>query len=437
MNNKTFLILPGCDDTNRGDQALIWETVALGQDAGFEGKYFMIAEKSKSQQSFSEGIGNLSYILPHPSTHFKQKNNIQYGILLKIKWALVSIIDSIKALFLLNSFVRKYCISLYSEEIQRSINIFQNSEAAFVKGGGFLHTYGKVVETYTVFFNLYHIILALSMKIPVYVMPNSYGPFDSMGSKFLIKNVLKRCRMLTARESISQMALRKVGVECEVFPDLAFYLKPDYNLNKEQQEKIKHIPFGEKPCVALTMRPYRFPASNCPEKDYKFYQKSLCRFVQYLSKKGYYPVLIEHTYSDTEHERDMICIKEVGKSLGKSCEYTIYSDLSLNSRQLKYVYSKFDYIVGTRFHSVIFSLASGVPALAITYGGNKGEGIMTDMGLSDYALSIDDLTYQLLVEKFNNLVGNQDIVKKKIEDYSLELSEKRYQLVKKIRGSAE
>ena len=76
MCKRTFLILPGCDDTNRGDQALIWETVSLAKDAGFQGEYFMIADKEKSRQSVAEGIGNIDYILKHPSTHFKKKNNI-------------------------------------------------------------------------------------------------------------------------------------------------------------------------------------------------------------------------------------------------------------------------------------------------------------------------------------------------------------------------
>lgn len=434
MSKRTFLILPGCDDTNRGDQALIWETVSLAKDSGFQGEFFMIADQEKSQQSVAEGIGNIEYILKHPSTHFKQKNNIRYGVLLKLKWAIVSIVDSLKALLLLSPFIRKHCIKLYSRCTQRTIQVFEKSETAFVKGGGFLHAYGNPIETYTAFYNLYHIILAQSMGIPVYVMPNSYGPFDSIGSGPLIKRVLKKCKFVSAREKISQDSIRKLGIECKLYPDLAFYLKANSTLNSRQMERLNKILSSGKRCVAITMRPYRFPDLNNSAEAYKLYQESMCDFVRFLSEYGFLPVLIEHTYSDTEHERDMSCINDVVELLGNSCEYEVYSDLSLDSRQLKYIYSRFDYIVGTRFHSVIFSLASQVPAIAITYGGNKGEGIMDDIGLSEYAISINDLTIESLINKFTQLVKNEVQVKDKIKNYLSNLSEMRIQLIDEIRG---
>lgn len=434
MCKRTFLILPGCDDTNRGDQALIWETVSLAKDAGFQGEYFMIADKEKSRQSVAEGIGNIDYILKHPSTHFKKKNNIRYGGLLKLKWAAVSIVDSFKALVLLNPFIRKHCIKIYSKCTQRTIHIFERAEAAFVKGGGFLHAYGNPIETYTAFYNLYHIILAQSMGIPVYVMPNSFGPFDSIGSSALIKRVLKKCRFVSARERISQNSIRNLGIECELYPDLAFYLKTNNALNSRQMERLNKIISGEKCCVAITMRPYRFPNLDNAVEAYKLYKESMCGFVKFLSEHDFLPVLIEHTYSDTEHERDMSCINDVVELLGDSCEYEVYSDLSLDSRQLKYVYSRFDYIVGTRFHSVIFSLASRVPAIAITYGGNKGEGIMNDIGLSEYAIAISDLTTENLIDKFIQLLKNEGQVKEKIENYLGNLSEMRTRLINEIRG---
>ena len=45
MEEKIYLILPGCDDTNRGDQALIWQTVAIARAAGYDGgsEYFDIS----------------------------------------------------------------------------------------------------------------------------------------------------------------------------------------------------------------------------------------------------------------------------------------------------------------------------------------------------------------------------------------------------------
>lgn len=434
IEEKCYLILPGCDDTNRGDQALIWETVQCAKEAGFQGKYYMVADVEKSLQSKEEGIQNIGYLLPHPSTHFKRNNNIQYGKGLKIKWAAVSLIDATKAIVMLTKPGRFWAEKFGTVETKKSLQIYQNAEAAFVKGGGFLHAYGGITSTYSMFYDLYHVILALTMGIKVYVMPNSYGPFKGPGSGWLIKQVLKRCELVSARESISKdMLLQETGVSAGLYADLAFYLEKDKRLKDEQREKVEKIPFATEKCVALTMRPYRFPSSKDPVKEYQKYKQTMYEFVQWLDEKGYYPVIIEHTFSKSEHEQDMSCIRDVAELLGNSDRYMIFSDLSLNCRQLKYLYSRFEYIIGTRFHSVIFSIASGVPAIAITYGGNKGQGIMKDIGIQECAIEIENLEFTSLKSKFEYLEKNQSDIKNRIQDYLNGLLEQKNQLVESLR----
>lgn len=431
---NVYLILPGCDDTNRGDQALIWETVEMARTAGFDGKYYMVSTKEKSRQSAKIGIQNIEQILPHPSSHFKNKNNISYGKILKLQWAFASIFDSVKALLLFSAFGRKMALRFASTQIKKSLEVYMNAKAAFVKGGGFLHSYGGFASTYTVFYNLYHIILAQRMGIKVYVMPNSYGPFKGPGSAWLIKNVLRKCKIVTARESISVSSLKTIGITCLQYPDLAFYLEMDTKLNREQSIKINNIPFGKKKCVGITMRPYRFPGMKNPTEAYDNYKKTFCKFIKWLNNEEYFPVLIEHTYSDTEHERDISCINDVVKMIGVDCEYAVFSDLSLNCRQLKYLYSKFDFLIGTRFHSVIFSIASEVPAIAITYGGNKGQGIMKDIGIGKYAIPITEMNFNCLVKSFKMLSEEKDDVKQKIQSYLSRLSQEKDSLIEQMKG---
>ena len=80
MENKKYLILPGCDDTNRGDQALIWETLDIMKDAGFLGDYYMLATDECSKQSKRVGLNNMQYILRHPSMYNDSNTvNRKYG----------------------------------------------------------------------------------------------------------------------------------------------------------------------------------------------------------------------------------------------------------------------------------------------------------------------------------------------------------------------
>ena len=60
-------------------------------------------------------------------------------------------------------------------------------------------------------------------------------------------------------------------------------------------------------------------------------------------------------------------------------------------------------MVGTRFHSVIFSLNVGVPSIAIAYGGNKGKGIMRVLGNDDFSIDMDKVRNDELVKVFKKL----------------------------------
>ena len=117
---KKYVILPGCDDNNRGDQALIWETIDVSKSAGLNGKYYIVGDKKNCFQSMQEGIGVISHILPHPSFHFKNKNNIRYGVLIKIKWSVAAIIDCLRVCTLLIPGVKKFTYKLMSNEVKKN-----------------------------------------------------------------------------------------------------------------------------------------------------------------------------------------------------------------------------------------------------------------------------------------------------------------------------
>lgn len=432
MNN---IILPGCDDTNRGDQALIWETVRIGREAGYNGIYYMISTENCSKQSKKIGINQMDYILEHPSQIGTDKvDNRSYSCLLKLKWASVSIWNLLYALPLLFLPTRKIFSRFLGKGKKRTLEIFEQAEVAFVKGGGFLHSYGGITESYKIFFFLYHIKLAISMGIPVYVLPNSYGPFEGILVKNMLKNTLKKCKLVSSRESVSHdMLLEKCKIDTVISNDLAMYLEKETTLNLSEIFKQQNILIVNN-SVAITVRPYRFINSSDASACYLNYKKSIVDFIVWLDSNGFYPVLVEHTFSEGLHEQDMICIKEITNMLQERIVCPIFSDLSLNCKEMKSVYSHFRYIVGTRFHSMIFSLTEGVPGIAITYGGNKGQGIMKDMGLEEYVIPIENINSDVLILKFKNMIENEKKIKNKIDTYLMNLLDDRRKIITMLKA---
>ena len=187
--------------------------------------------------------------------------------------------------------------------------------------------------------------------------------------------------------------------------------------------------------VGITVRPYRFPGKRNAKELYEKYKKSVCNLIKWLDDNGFFPVLIEHVFSKNFHERDLICINEISEVLKKEKkDVMIFSDQTLDCMQMKAVYAEMDYLIGTRFHSVIFALTENVPVIAITYGGNKGDGIMRDLNLSNYAIQIDNMDEHSLIDCFVSLVKKQNEVKNNFVEKQNDLTNEYNKIITAIRN---
>jgi colanic acid/amylovoran biosynthesis protein len=325
------------------------------------------------------------------------------------------LIDLVWSLLLLTP-LRGIVIPFLSIEKKRSYQLFKDAEAVFVKGGGFIHCYGGTTALYYIYFQLFHIFLAQSLGKDVFIFPNSFGPFEGWGVKTLVRKALRNSKVVTARETRSSVMCKKyLNIDVITYPDFGFYL-PNGNIdNKEKFLEQLEIPNGRK-LVAITARPHRFPHANNPKVAYNNFVVSMRDFAEWLYEKGYFPVFIEHVYAINNHENDSYCINDVIKNMDKR-HYAYFINRDLNCQQLKTVYSYFDFIVGTRFHSMIFSMSNMIPGIAITYVGNKGEGIMDDMGMTDYYIKIGEVTSDKLKQKFKFLVTTEVEAKNNIRNY--------------------
>lgn len=425
---KRYVIIPFCSDLNRGDQALVWETKRIAEESGFVGEFYLIAEKNEPvRQSREKGLKIAYPVLEHPSRFDRKDNNLNYNLMLKFRWGIVAIFDLIFSVFLLNFMTRKFVYRFLSEEKKYTVDLFTSADAVFMKGGGIIHSYGGLTSFYHMYYALYNILLANSLKKDVYILPNSFGPFKGIGVRKLVKKALLKCKLITSRESIStEMMYKYLNIKVNTYPDLGFFLEKTTVERKKFVKKYEIT--DERKVVAITMRPYRFPDSDNPRKSYDNYKLAMKSFIVWLYKQGYMPLIVEHTLAVHEHENDGACIEEVTKDIN-SAFYRIVADRTLNCSDLKGIYSNCDYIIGTRFHSVIFSIAEDTPGIAITYGGNKGEGIMKDIGLQECSLPINEITYESLKKSFLYLIENEKNIREKIHIYLREARKQRRELL--------
>ncbi|AZV45334.1 hypothetical protein BAOM_4756 [Peribacillus asahii] len=436
-----YLLVPGNTDLNRGDQALIWESIRIIKEIDSEADFALLStgetEEEKYLQSYQTkemGYKFFNPLVNHPGRGEKEKNKQYYSKVQYIKWGVRAIKDLIPRVLILPNIklLNKIGFKFLSEDFTETYSILKNSKAVIFKGGGFIHSYGAVTDSYVMFYFLYYAMLAKKFNIKVIFMPNSFGPFRNKLATILIKKVLQNVELITVREKISQSALSHVIQKRPPFyPDLGFFMPSDESFDAKGYLKKLKVPF-DKIKVGITVRPYRFDGHPNPEEAYAKYIKSFTEFIEYLIAKHYHPVLIAQTMGPSYNEDDNEAIKLIVSKL-KEKHISVISDGSLNAKKIKKIYSCMNYVVGTRFHSVIFSLSSNVPSIAISYGGNKGKGIMEEMGLSEFEIPIEDLSEHSLIETFKSMELNKDSYISQIERKMKEYLVAREELKKEIR----
>jgi colanic acid/amylovoran biosynthesis protein WcaK/AmsJ len=442
---KEIIIIPGCTDLNRGDQALVWESADLMREVVPDASYCVLESGInkgdiflQSRQTHQLGFSIIPKILKHPSriTQNSKKKSVGYSKTDYILWGLQSVYDLFYTSLILSRFsiFNKLGEAFLSGDQKQTIDRFRNAHTIVVKGGGFIHSYGRATDFYTMYFSLYHVLLGIRFKKNILIFPNSIGPIKGYFTRKLVNYIFSKCKLITVREKVSQEYLKdSFALQTELFPDLGFYLQPkpiDYADYYHQ----RNIPLGGKKLVGITLRPYRFPNSRDPEQRYREYISEIIDFVKIATANGYHIVFFAHTLGPSSHEDDRLAIADVMKSLPQEMtpDYSYVEDFELDCKDIMGLYSHLDFMVGTRFHSVIFALNVNVPCVAIAYGGNKSFGIMTDMQLAEYVYPIEKFKGAKLYELLENATSGTEDYLSKIKTYRVYLETARAALIGRI-----
>lgn len=443
---KKVLIIPSNTDLNRGDQALVWESIRLVEDvygkdnvhcnlmSGLEGNNAYL----QNRQTAELGYSFVAPLLKHPGRNFstRKEDSTGYSKLTILRWGFQALTDYLHTFLLLSGrrAIRLLGEKLLSKDEKQTLDAIKGCDAVFVKGGGFIHSYGAITDSYFIYFLTFHIRVAEAYGKKVFLLPNSIGPLKNKVAKRIALKALKNCSLVTVRENISKDFLERQNVKAEYYPDLGFYLKPT---NKDMSGYLveQHIPLKQKK-VVITLRPYRFTGCKNHEQMYHNYIHGFIMLVENLVTKGYHITFMAHTLGPSSHEDDRIAIKEVIQNLPeriRKCTSYI-EDYNLNCKDVEKIYSYFDYMIGTRFHSIIFSLNMSVPSIAIAYGGNKGKGIMKVLDLGHNSIDIGRINDSNLIEIFNELESRRDSFLANLAEKRIAIDNQRELLIKRIQS---
>jgi colanic acid/amylovoran biosynthesis protein len=111
---------------------------------------------------------------------------------------------------------------------------------------------------------------------------------------------------------------------------------------------------------------------------------------------------------------DRLPARRVIESLSDLNDQVLLVELPPPPAVLKAAYGLMDIFIGTRMHSNIFALSTGVPVLAIAYR-HKTQGIMHMLGLDEWNIDIQAANGSILTERMDALWEHRKDVREHIQ----------------------
>jgi colanic acid/amylovoran biosynthesis protein len=242
-------------------------------------------------------------------------------------------------------------------------------EADIVIGipGGNIYSYGS---GRALLYIAYTMMVAILAGKPLYLLPQSYGPFRYRYEKVLFSWLLSKSRAIMVREPISLKYLCEIGVpesKCQLLPDMAFA----FNQPPDRDVELWLNTSGKKPNhdqPALGVSVIDWGAHHKDFIDQSNYEAVIADTLRhFITKYGGLVYLFPQTWGPTEADDDRIPSDRIANLLPDLEDHVFVINQPVPAEMLKAAYGKMDLFIGTRMHANIFALTEFTPVIAIGY----------------------------------------------------------------------
>ncbi|MEX2411859.1 MAG: polysaccharide pyruvyl transferase family protein, partial [Candidatus Paceibacterota bacterium] len=271
-------------------------------------------------------------------------------------------------------------------------------ESVIMGGGPLMSSVSEVTQILELFTN------AKKVGAKNIIWGCGIGPlFDGHTNNKVIKQLLNLSDKIYVRDSASQELLSKelgINKPTNVSLDPAF----EWIMNNKSSEVKRN---SKQIILALRDWPIQEYASDLNEKKALKIKKSFEQQVQ-----GFVSTLLE---SDDEIKIIPFCMHKYATGGDDRFFYKrlfkdfpeVLENLDMQHRtplsDLK-LFQKSSFVLAMRYHSTVFSIATGTPFMSIDYTrGGKITGLLQDMSLNDRLIDLDSFDGKMLAENFNNI----------------------------------
>lgn len=260
---------------------------------------------------------------------------------------------------------------------------YSRADLVLSKGGTYL------VENYRLAPHVFDFRLALLLRRPLVLAPQSLGPFSSRPVRRALRRVLARSTVYV-RDEPSRASLVEIGLPAEVIhmaADTAFASADEDAL---RAARARELP--PKPRVAVSVRDWPFFERGY-ERGMERYRQATAALVTHLVRRYDAHVTFLSTCQGVPEyvTDDSVVARAIAGSLPRGVAERVEVDSGRHDPSaLRERIATFDLAVATRLHFAILALGAGVPVLPIAYEFKTTE-LFRQLGLSDLALHVETI----------------------------------------------
>lgn len=233
-------------------------------------------------------------------------------------------------------------------------------------------------------------IVAKKLGLKVILYTTSIGPIRTLKTKWGSKFLMERyCDYIMFRERECEKIYNKLKISTPyiVCPDTAFCFKEekptDANWEKFSQNTKK---IG----ISLSFQLMR---------QTEGYFDVMLEVCHYLVDNKYNIVLIANECSGFEESDDRYVVNMMKEQLNSPLVYVV-NTVDMSGENLKWIISKCDVVIASRYHTLIAAISTNVPSVALSWHFKYKEAL-NHVGLGENIVENTDFTAESIIEKFN------------------------------------
>lgn len=294
-----------------------------------------------------------------------------------------------------------------------TINAYFNSDVVVFPGG---HSFTSMNGFGRVFAHSMGLYFGKIIGKKTMVYAHTIGPFKGkLGPiiKWMSMYVLRRTDLITIREKNSMKYCD--GCNVKLTAETVFSLPTDTTQAKNVTE-LNELREKGKTIVGLTIHHIYYKYFFSKET----YMTKMVNIINTITDKYNCSVLLIPMESVTGNYNDIDMAKEMKAMLHSPDQFVIlekdYTPIISSA-----IIGSVDMFVGTKTHSIVYGLKSGVPTLSISYQ-QKANEFMDMFGVLNHAIDLKDLDEEKFESIFKEIINNLDSTRK--------LQEENYQIIR-------